>query len=74
MENSLFQLGKILLMSLISTFGTYAVADNTACNTIAMFNILPGMAISNAILSVVTVCVGAGEYKQVRYNWYLDTG
>lgn len=67
LENSLFQLGKILLMSLISTFGTYAIAANAVCNTIAMFNILPGMAISNAILSVAAVCVGAGEYKQVRY-------
>lgn len=67
LENSLFQLGKILLMSLISTFGTYAMAANAVCNTIAMFNILPGMAISNAILSVAAVCVGAGEYKQARY-------
>lgn len=67
LENSLFQLGKILLMSLISTFGTYAIAANAVCNTIAMFNILPGMAVSNAVLSVSAVCVGAGEFKQARY-------
>lgn len=34
-ENSLFQLGKILLLSLISTFGTYAMAANAVCNTLA---------------------------------------
>ena len=41
-ENSLFQLGKILLLSLISTFGTYAMAENAVCNTLGGFNILPG--------------------------------
>lgn len=67
MENSLFQLGKILLLSLISTFGTYAMAANAVCNTIASFNILPGQAINLALLSVAAVCVGAGDYKQARY-------
>ena len=67
MENSLFQLGKILLLSLISTFGTYAIAANAVCNTLAGFNILPGQAINMALLSVVSVCVGAGDYGQARY-------
>lgn len=67
MENSLFQLGKILLLSLISTFGTFAMAANAVCNTIASFNILPGQAINLALLSVAAVCVGAGDYKQARY-------
>lgn len=66
-ENSLFQLGKILLLSLISTFGTYAMAANAVCNTLAGFNILPGQAIGLALVSVVAVCVGAGDYKQARY-------
>ncbi len=67
LENSLFQLGKILLLSLISTFGTYAIAANAVCNTLAGFNILPGQAINMALLSVVSVCVGAGDYGQARY-------
>ncbi|NLL78163.1 MAG: MATE family efflux transporter [Clostridiales bacterium] len=67
MENSLFQLGKIMLLSLISTFGTYAMAANAVCNTLAGFNILPGQAINLALLSVAAVCVGAGDYKQTRY-------
>lgn len=67
MENSLFQLGKILLLSLISTFGTFAMAANAVCNTIASFNVLPGQAINLALLSVAAVCVGAGDYKQARY-------
>lgn len=67
LENSLFQLGKILLLSLVTTFGTYAIAANSICNALAAFNVLPGTAINFAVLSVAAVCVGAGEYKQVRY-------
>ena len=67
LENSLFQLGKILLLSLVSTFGTSAIAANAVCGTVANFNILPGMAINMAILSVTSYCIGAGDYGQVRY-------
>lgn len=67
LENSLFQLGKILLLSLISTFGTSAIAANAVCNTLTNFNILPGMAIGMAILSVTSFCIGAGDYWQARY-------
>ena len=67
LENSLFQLGKILLLSLISTFGTYAIAANAVCNTLASFNVLPGQAINLALLSVASMCIGAGDFKQARY-------
>lgn len=67
LENSLFQLGKILLLSLVATFGTSAIAANAVCGTIANFNVLPGMAVNLAILSVVSYCVGAGDYGQARY-------
>lgn len=67
LENSLFQLGKILLVSLISTFGTFAIAANAVCNTLASFNVLPGQAINLALLSVASMCIGAGDYKQARY-------
>lgn len=66
-ENSLFQLGKIMLLSLISTFGTYAMAANAVCNTLAGFNVLPGQAIGLALVSVAAVCIGAGEFEQARY-------
>lgn len=67
LENSLFQLGKILLLSLVSTFGTSAIAANAVCGTITNFNILPGMAINMALLSVASYCIGAGEFGQTRY-------
>lgn len=67
LENSLFQLGKILLLSLVSTFGTSAIAANAVCGTITNFNILPGMAINLALLSVASYSLGAGEFGQTRY-------
>lgn len=67
LENSLFQLGKILTISMISTMGTYAIAANAVCNTLASFNILPGSAINSAIVAIVSVCIGAGEIDQARY-------
>ena len=67
LENSMFQLGKILVLSLVSTFGTYAIAANAVSNAIALFQILPGMAQSLAITTVISQCVGANDYEQVRY-------
>ncbi len=40
-ENSMFQLGKLVLLSLISTFGTAAITANAVSNTVAAFAILP---------------------------------
>ncbi|EEG72535.1 MATE family efflux transporter [[Clostridium] hylemonae] len=67
LENSMFQLGKILVLSLVSTFGTYAIAANAVSNAVALFQILPGMAMTLAATTVIARCVGAGDYEQVRY-------
>lgn len=67
LENSMFQLGKILVLSLISTFGTYAIAANAVSNAVALFQILPGMAMSFAVTTVISRCVGAGDYEQAKY-------
>lgn len=67
LENSMFQLGKILVLSLVSTFGTYAIAANAISNVISTFQSLPGMAMSLAVTAVIARCVGAGDYEQVKY-------
>lgn len=67
LENSMFQLGKIMVLSLVSTFGTYAIAANAVSNALSLFHILPGMAMSLAITTVISQCVGANDYEQVRY-------
>lgn len=67
LENSMFQLGKIIVLSLVSTFGTYAIAANAVCNAVANFQVLPGMAINLAVTAVIARCVGAGDYEQAEY-------
>ena len=66
-ESSLFQLGKILMLSLISSFGTASIAANAIGNNIAQYQILGGQAVGMAMVTVISQCVGAGNYKQVRY-------
>lgn len=66
-ENSMFQLGKLILLSMIATFGTSAIAANAVGNAIAMIGCLTGMAMNLGVVPVISRCVGAGDYKQVRY-------
>jgi len=67
MENSMFQLGKIILLSLITSFGTNSITANAVGNTISNFGILAGVAISYTLSAVTAQCVGARDYEQVRY-------
>ena len=67
LENGMFQLGKILVLSLITSFGTASITANAVGNTVCNFVILGGSSISYALSAVSAQCVGAGDYKQVRY-------
>lgn len=66
-ENSMFQLGKLVLLSMISTLGTTAITANAVSNSVAAFGILPGQAIGLGMVTVISQCVGAGDYEQVKY-------
>lgn len=66
-ENSMFQLGKIVLLSVVSAFGTISITANAVANTVSAFQILPGAAMGLALVTIVSQCIGAGDYKQARY-------
>jgi putative MATE family efflux protein len=66
-EGSLFQVGKILVQSLVATFGTAALAANAVASSIAGFLNIPGTAIGLATITVVGQCVGAGDTDQASY-------
>lgn len=67
LENSMFQIGKLLTQSLISSFGTASIAANACASTVEMLADIPAIAIGLGLVTVVGQCVGAGDYKQARY-------
>lgn len=67
LENGMFQLGKILVLSLVSTFGTYAITANAIATNISAIQVIPGSAIALAITTVISRCIGKGDYEQVHY-------
>ncbi len=66
-ENSLFQLGRVLVVQVIALFGTVQTAANAVANTMDTVGCLPGYAVNLAMVTVVGHCVGAGDIKQARY-------
>lgn len=66
-ENSMFQFGKLLTQSLISSMGTAAIAANAVALSLANYQYMPGTAFSNAMVIVVGRCIGAEEKKQAKH-------
>lgn len=67
LENGMFQIGKILVAGIVTSFGTASIAANAVANNIAGLEIIPGAAMGLAIVTVVGQCVGANDYKQAKY-------
>lgn len=65
-ENGLFALGKVLVVSIIALFGTTQIAANGVSNSINQIAIVVVSSINLAIVTVVGQCVGAGDYEQAK--------
>lgn len=66
LENSVFQLGRILVISMIAGFGTAQVAANAVANNLDSLGCIPGQALGLAVVTVVGQCIGAGDYDSAR--------
>ena len=66
-ENGMFQFGRLLTQSLISSMGTATIAANAVALTISNFQYMAGSAYSSAMITVVGRCVGAKEIEQAKY-------
>lgn len=65
-ESGLFNCGKLILQSLVSTLGTASIAAYAVASNLVTYLYLPGNALGAAILTIVGQCVGAGEHEQAK--------
>lgn len=66
LENSIFQIGKVLVASIVAGFGTVSITANAVAGNLASLQIIPGTAIGMAMITVVGQCVGAKDYEAVK--------
>lgn len=66
-ENSLFQLGRLLVGSMIALHGTVHTTAYSVANTLDLVGIMVGQAMGLAMVTVVGQCVGAGDKIQVKH-------
>ena len=71
-ENSMFQIGKLLVLRLVTSFDLgvdlaaagSAVAANAICGSIAGFINVPGQAVGLSMVTVIGRCMGACDHDQ----------
>ena len=66
LENSMFQLGKIMVLSMITQFGTASIAANAVSNSIFSVLYAAPSAVATLAVTIVGQCIGAGEKKLAR--------
>ena len=66
-ENSMFYLGRLIVLSIVSLFGTASIVANSVGGTLVMFQVLPGTAINLGLTSIISRCIGANDYDQAKY-------
>lgn len=65
-ENSMFQLGKLMVQSTVSTLGTTAMAAQAMIQTLELVQTLPSQAIGTGLLTVAGQCIGAGRVDEMK--------
>lgn len=66
-ENGIFQLGRVIVVSIIAEFGTVQIAANGVANSLDAMGCIVGQALGLAMITVIGRCVGAGDLEAVRY-------
>ncbi|MBP3918879.1 MAG: MATE family efflux transporter [Clostridia bacterium] len=66
-ENGIFQLGRVLVVSIIAGFGTTQIAANAVANNLDSMGCIAGQAMNLAMITVIGQCLGAGEKEQAEY-------
>lgn len=65
-ENSMFQLGKLIVQRWVTRFGDYAIAANAAAGAIVNFQWMVPSAVGVSFLTIVGQCAGAGRMQEAK--------
>ena len=66
-ENAMFQLGKLVVQSTVSTLGTTAIAANAIVIVLEFMTSMPSQAIGIGLMTVAGQCIGAGRLDEAKY-------
>ena len=66
-ENAMFQFGKLVVQSTVSTLGTAAMAANAIVISLELMTSIPSMAIGIGLTTVAGQCMGAGKPDEARF-------
>lgn len=67
LESAAFNIGKLLVASLVSTLPTVAITSNAVMNTLQSIILIPTSAIHLAAVPIVGQCLGAGKTEDAKY-------
>ena len=65
-ENAMFQFGKLIVQSTVSTLGTVAIAANAIVASLEFLSSVPSMAIGLGLVTVAGQCFGAGKPEEAK--------
>lgn len=65
-ENGMFQFGKLVLQSTVSTLGTTAMAANAIVVVLELMSSMPSQAIGIGLVTVAGQCMGAGRPDEAK--------
>lgn len=67
LENSFFQLGRLLVVTIISYYGLVQTTANAVANHLDTFGCIFGSSMNLAVITIIGQCVGAHDFEGVRY-------
>jgi putative MATE family efflux protein len=66
-DSCIFQVGKLMVQSLVAGYGTQAIAANAVTNNVSGFIVIPASSIGLAVITVIGQCVGAQAFDDAKY-------
>ena len=66
-ESAIFQGGRVVVVSIISLFGTIQIAANGVANSLDSMGCIVGQAMNLAMVAVIGRCAGTLDQNQIRY-------